>query len=57
MCQYIRANTTTFDAKNVNHSWTIDGLLDASFGCSEKGWMTTKSFELWLVDHFLKACR
>ena len=46
--------TIIFDAKNVNHSWTIDGLPDASYGCSDKGWMMTELFESWLVDHFFK---
>ena len=46
--------TIIFDAKNVNHFWTIDGLPDASYGCSDKGWMTTELFEPWLVNHFLK---
>ena len=34
-----------FDAKNVNRSWTIDGLPDASCGCSDKWWMTTELFK------------
>ena len=40
-------------AISVNHSW-IDGLPDASYDSSDKGWMTIKLFKLWLVDHFLK---
>ena len=43
--------TIIYDAKNVNHSWTIDGLPDASYGCSDKGWMTTElsNHGLWIT--------
>jgi len=46
--------TIIFEAKKLNHAWMHGELPGTSYGCSEKGWITTDLFESWLSEHFLK---
>jgi hypothetical protein len=43
-----------FDAKKLNHNWTIDEVPGTKYGLSDKGWITTELFEGWLIEHFLE---
>ena len=46
--------TIIFEAKKVNHAWTHGELPGTTYGCSDKGWITSDLFESWLSEHFLK---
>ena len=46
--------TIVFEAKKLCHAWTNGELPGTTYGCSDKGWITTELFEAWLSEHFLK---
>ena len=46
--------TIIFEAKKVNSAWSSGELPGTTYGCSDKGWITTDLFESWLSDHFLE---
>ena len=43
-----------FDAKNLNHDWTDGEVPGTTYGTSQKGWVDTELFKVWLTDHFLQ---
>ena len=43
-----------FDTMELNHEWTKGEVVGTTYGLSAKGWVDTKLFKVWLVNHFLK---
>ena len=44
-----------FDVKKINHAWTKDEVPGTKYGGSDKGWITTELFRMWLSDLFLET--
>ena len=42
-----------FDRKRLNYEFTVGKVLGTMYGLSEKGWMDSELFHLWLTNHFL----
>ena len=42
-----------FDAKNLNHAWTMNEVPGTKYGLSNKGWITTELFEGRFTELFL----
>lgn len=43
-----------FDAKMLNHDWTIGEVPGTRYGLSDTGWVDTYLFKRWLKDHLLE---
>ena len=40
-----------FDAKCLNHDWTDGEVPGTTYGLSSNGWIDSKVFHGWLIDH------
>ena len=43
-----------FDAKMLNHNWTIGEVPGTRYGLSDTGWVDTYLFKRWLKDNLLE---
>ena len=43
-----------FEAKGLNHQWTVGEVVGTRYGLSSNGWVDTLLFKTWLNDHLLK---
>ena len=52
--QVLQAPTVLFDAKKISHALRSEEIPGTSYGHSNKGWMNTNLYKLWVRDHFIK---
>ena len=43
-----------FDSKSLNKHWTNGAINGITYGMSSKGWVDSKPFHGWLMDHFVQ---